>query len=276
MKRIVILTGAELRHEFFRKTLASWPGIHVLSSYCENQENDLRSQVVASREDRRLRVKHLNTRANSERLTFAETICIKTDTSNPIDLPRGTINSDQHVQSIIASCPDLVLAYGCSIIKKSLLSAFPDCFINVHLGLSPYYRGSGTNFWPLVNGEPEYVGATFMHIDSGIDTGDIIHQIRAEIVSGDTPSTIGNRLIKRMSLVAREIVVSFDTIVPMVQPLEPPDAKRYRSEDFTESSVTKLYENFKNGLVDRYLNEQVERCARVPILSNPSLDRDCS
>ena len=26
------------------------------------------------------------------------------------------------------------------------------------------------------------VGATFMHIDSGIDTGEIIHQIRADIL----------------------------------------------------------------------------------------------
>ena len=49
-------------------------------------------------------------------------------------------------------------------------------FLNVHLGLSPYYRGSGTNVWPLINTEPDMVGATLC-IDAGIDNGEIIHQI---------------------------------------------------------------------------------------------------
>ena len=248
----------------------------MLSSYCENQENDLRSQVEASREDQQFRVMHLNARAESERLNFEASVNTGTDNSNPIELTRGTINNDQYVVSIIDSRPDLLLAYGCSIIKEPLLSTFSGCFINVHLGLSPYYRGSGTNYWPLVNGEPEYVGATFMHIDSGIDTGEIIHQIRATIMHGDTPSNLGNRLIRKMTSVAEELVVGFDAIVPMAQPLEPPDARMYRSKDFSESSVIELYENFKNGLVDRYLNEQVERCARVPILSNPALERESS
>lgn len=268
----MILTGSELRHEFFRKTLAASPRIHVLSSYCETQESDLRSQVEASREDQHFRLMHLNARAESEILYFQESVNTGTDDSKSIELTQGTINSDQHVASIIDSDPDLLLAYGCSIIKEPLLSIYSGCFINVHLGLSPYYRGSGTNYWPLVNGEPEYVGATFMHIDRGIDTGEIIHQIRATIMHGDTPSNLGNRLIRKMTSVAEELIVSFDAIVPMVQPPEPPDARRYRSKDFSESSVTELYENFKNGLVDRYLNEQAERCARVPILSNPALE----
>ena len=276
MKRIVILTGSELRHEFFRKRLAASPRINVLRSYCETRENDLRSQVEASREDQHFRLRHLNARTESEMLYFQEPVNIGTDNSKPIELTQGTINSDRHVASIIDSDPDLLLAYGCSIIKEPLLSIFSGKFINVHLGLSPYYRGSGTNYWPLVNGEPEYVGVTFMHIDRGIDTGEIIHQIRATVMHGDTPSNLGNRLIRKMTLVAEELITSFDTIVSMVQPPEPPDARTYRSKDFSESSVIELYENFKNGLVDRYLNEQVERCARVPILSNPALERESS
>ena len=44
--------------------------------------------------------------------------------------------------------------------------------------MSPYYE-AWRNYWPLVNNEPECVGATFMKIDGGIDTGPILHQIRA-------------------------------------------------------------------------------------------------
>jgi len=270
----VILTGSELRHEFFRKTLAASPRINILNSYCETHENNLRSQVESSQENHHLRLRHLNARAESETLYFQESVNSGIDNSKPIALNHGAINSDRSVASIIDLNPDLLFAYGCSIIREPLLSTFSGRFVNVHLGLSPYYRGSGTNYWPLVNGAPEYVGATFMHIDQGIDTGEIIHQVRATAMPGDTPSNLGNRLIQKMTLVAEQLITSFDTIVPMTQPPEPPDARRYRSKDFSESSVAELYENFENGLVDRYLDEQVERCARVPILSNPALESE--
>src|SRR5690606_10372264 len=102
-----------------------------------------------------------------------------------------------------------------SLIREPLLSAFQGRFLNVHLGLSPYYRGSGTNFWPLVNGEPEFVGATFMHIDAGVDTGEVIHQIRARIFPGDTPHQIGNRLIADMARVYAALIRDFDRLERM-------------------------------------------------------------
>ncbi len=36
--KIVILTGSEIRHEYFRKKLASEKQISVLTSYCEGDE----------------------------------------------------------------------------------------------------------------------------------------------------------------------------------------------------------------------------------------------
>ena len=272
----MILTGSELRHKFFRNTLAASSQVNILSSYCESHETNLRRQVEASQENNELRLRHLKARAESEALYFQESVSTGIDNSKPIELNYGAINSDRYVASIINSNPDLLVSYGCSIIKEPLLSTFSGRFINIHLGLSPYYRGSGTNYWPLVNREPEYVGATFMHIDKGIDTGEIIHQVRAAVMPGDTPSDVGNRLIQKMTFVAEQLINSFDTIVSMTQPPEPPDARMYRSKDFSESSVTELYENFKNGLVDRYLGEQVERCARVPILSNPAIESESS
>jgi hypothetical protein len=47
--------------------------------------------------------------------------------------------------------PDLIISYGCSIIKRPLIEYFDKKFINIHLGLSPYYKEGGTNFWPFVN-----------------------------------------------------------------------------------------------------------------------------
>ena len=47
------------------------------------------------------------------------------------------------------AAPDVVLVFGTGLLKAPLIGAFPGRIINIHLGLSPYYRGAGTNFWPL-------------------------------------------------------------------------------------------------------------------------------
>ncbi|MDR9382125.1 MAG: formyltransferase family protein, partial [Natronomonas sp.] len=168
--------------------------------------------------------------------------------------------------------PDLLVAYGCSIVRGPLLSEFRGRFLNVHLGLSPYYRGTGTNFWPLVNGEPEYVGATFMYIDEGVDTGEIVHQIRARVYPDDTPHQVGNRLIADMTRTYIKIVRRFDALKPVDKPSEPEDSNYYRRDDYTTEATRKLYQNFGSGLVERYLEEREDRIRAVPIVSNPALD----
>ena len=47
---------------------------------------------------------------------------------------------------------------------------------NPHFSLLPAYKGMYTSALPLLNDEKD-AGVTLHHIDSGIDTGDIIDQI---------------------------------------------------------------------------------------------------
>ena len=82
--------------------------------------------------------------------------------------------------------------------------------MNIHLGLSPYYRGAGTNFWPLVNGEPEYCGATIHILDGGVDTGPVIAHVRPEIAAGDGPHDIGNKTIVAAAGALADAAVALD------------------------------------------------------------------
>ena len=184
----------------------------------------------------------------------------------------GAINDASTIAEIEASAPDLLVAYGCSLVKGSLLDTFKGRFLNVHLGLSPYYRGSGTNFWPLVGGRPEYVGATFMHIDPGVDTGEVIDQIRARVVAGDSPHSLGNRLIADMFDRYVQIIRRFDALQP-VEPFGDVGETRYfRQADFSAEAVRDLYRQFDDGLLDRYLDDQDSRDAAVPIRHNAALE----
>ena len=221
-------------------------------------------------EIRDLRSIHLERRKISEE-DFFKVFCERvTDHSNPLIIERGEIDSEEIVSKIIELNPDLLISYGCSIIRSSLLDVFKNRFINIHLGLSPYYRGSGTNFWPLVNNEFEFVGVTFMHIDRGIDTGEIIHQVRARIFDGDTPHQIGNRLIKDSFGVLESLVTNFEKVAKIPLSFFPSyNEKLYKNRDFTEDAVSRLYQNFENGAVWNDLTERSERCLKSPIFENP-------
>jgi methionyl-tRNA formyltransferase len=272
-KNIIILTGNELRHTYVRKALAVSPGIKVLRSYCEGKSITM-SHLVENREGpKTLQTQHLEARNRSEQDFFQPFVDLTDDRSNPTAIQGKEINEDHHIQDIIDLNPDVLIAYGCSLIKGRLLDHFKGRFLNVHLGLSPYYRGAGTNFWPLVNNEPEFVGATYMHIDAGIDTGEIIHQVRATVYPGDMPHQIGNRLIADIPFTYAALIREIDTLKPMPQPELNREEHYYRRKDFAEDNTAKLYENFKNGMIENYLINYEDRIANAPITEYPNLKR---
>lgn len=251
-KKIVILTGNEIRHEFFRKSLSNNPLIDVITTYCEGDEKSLQNRTDQNKNSSQLERLHVSARTQTEKDFFSSFIDNAGDQSNPRFISKGDINSSSVVEEIVNSRADLIVCYGSSLIKSELLEIYKGRFLNVHLGLSPYYRGSGTNVWPLINGEPDMVGVTFMYIDSGIDTGEIIHQIRADIYLGDSPHSIGNRLIRKMTDVYAELVVEFEQLIPVEQPVD--RGVLYFQKDFDQAACRRLYDNFSAGMIERYIN----------------------
>ena len=264
MRRVILITSDEVRHIFFSKFIASSNKYETVKTYVEShKKNDVSNE---------LKNEHLLLREQTERDFFDLFNNRINDSSNPKYIEKGQINSAKIVDEIIFLNPDLIISYGCSIIKSSLLLKFKGRFINIHLGLSPYYRGSGTNFFPFVNNEPEYVGATFMYIDEGIDTGEIIHQIRPTISLGDNIHHIGNRLIKEMAIVCEKLIINFNQL-KIIHSLSfnLQNEKYYRKKDFTEDTVKQMYLNFQNNMINEYLNNKLERDKKVPMIQNPIL-----
>ncbi len=271
IKKVIILTGNEHRHTFFRKFIAINRNIKVLSTYCEKSKGAFQ-KIINDREEDSLSKKHLKWRDESEKDFFEVFNKYTPDFSKPIEISKGEINNEKIVADIINKEPDLLIAYGSSIIKSRLLEVYKDRFINIHLGLSPYYRGSGTNFWPFVNDELQFVGTTFMFIDSGIDTGKIIHQIRAKMFEVDNIHTIGNRLIKDTAKVCANLITNFDEIVDLQYPeLNDFKERYYRKKDYTEDVVLKAYKNLKEGIIKKYLLNKGKIDKQFPIVQQPNL-----
>ena len=270
--KILIITGSGLRHTFFRKAIALDPSITVLKAYCEETTKNLQSTINYNNQDSDIQVTHLAQREQSEKDFFLPFISLTPNLSSSMYIPFGEVNKQNIYNEMIQLNPDLIVAYGCSLIKKRLIKAFEGKFLNVHLGLSPYYRGTATNFWPLVNNEPEYVGATFMYIDEGIDTGEIIHQIRPTIIPGDTPHQIGNRLISEMVLCYIKIINNIKKLKRFPYPNGNIKSKLYFRKQFSPESVHQLYNNFKHGMIDDYLINKQQRDKNVPIFKQAFMD----
>jgi len=61
--------------------------------------------------------------------------------------------------------------------------------------LLPKYRGCHTNFYQIYNGE-KFSGITLHKIDQGIDTGDIVDQLKFKISKNGTAFDNYNKLMK--------------------------------------------------------------------------------
>lgn len=246
----MILTGNETRHEFFRKRMALDERIEVLATYCEGVEKSLANRIASNTSSSKLESMHVKARTQAELDFFGIALDMMADLSNSNLIPKGAVNNKDIVEEIISINPDVLVCYGSSLIRSALLKVFEGRFLNVHLGLSPYYRGSGTNVWPLINGELDMVGATFMYIDEGIDTGKIIHQIRADVYLGDSPHSIGNRLISKMTETYCDIVARFENLSNEAQPSS--EGHLYFQKDFDSVACERLYQNLSTELIRNY------------------------
>jgi len=74
-----------------------------------------------------------------------------------------------------AMSADAYVVFGASYIKGPLIDELV-CrrAMNVHMGVSPWYRGSSTNFWAMYDKRPEFVGATIHLLSRGLDSGDML------------------------------------------------------------------------------------------------------
>lgn len=261
MKRILVIHKGELRHRALSNFL-SMSGFDV----CTLIEKSARLQENPTSVPDTLR-RHFNARnqAESDFFSLINSCQLALPSIHEIALLEGDANEQAAIDIANGFSPEYIVTFGCSILKEPWISTFRDQIIGIHLGLSPYYRGAGTNFFPFVNSELGAVGATLMRLDEGVDTGDVFHQIRARIVTGDTIHSIGNRLIQDLIINLAEILRLSPNLAAS-KPLPAVPGRVYRTRDFTDSTLKVASDNLRNGLIDAYLSNQDEENAKFPLV----------
>jgi len=261
--RVIVLTSTFRRHVFLANTVAASCDV---AGVWQEQKNFRPERYASGADDEEVIERHFFERDESEARYFAghEAVRLETGSVHRV-VSAGGCSEAVEVERMVAARPELVLVFGTGILKEPFLSTFEGRILNIHLGLSPYYRGAGTNFWPLVNREPEYVGATIHYLDAGIDTGPIVSHARPPMEVGDGPHDVGNKTViaaaEALLLAAAGHLSGTVRTVP-----QEGGGRFYQRKDFNADAVRTLYRNFETSMIPEYLAARDARDAALQLI----------
>jgi len=179
-----------------------------------------------------------------------------------ISVPPGRMNDPEIIERIRDINPDCIAVFGTGLIKEELL-AMDIKYINIHLGLSPWYRGTGGSFWPFYHNEPEYVGVTVFYLDLGIDSGPIIHQSLVDFEEGDW---IHEGSVKAILSGVRLQTQAIEELVNGTISSTPQDlsiGKSYLAKDFNIGVLNQVKQDWTKEKMKLYMSEQDQLKAKI-------------
>jgi len=115
--------------------------------------------------------------------------------------------------------PDIgvVVAYG-HILKPELLELPPRGMVNVHPSLLPGLRGAAPVEWSIIRGH-ETTGVSIMQLDTGMDSGPVLHQIPHRIGPDVTAGELSAHLAEMGAQALIETLAMLEQSDPPPQPV---------------------------------------------------------
>ncbi|WGI23278.1 formyltransferase family protein [Amylibacter sp. IMCC11727] len=164
---------------------------------------------------------------------------------NLIPLRSGDLNHMSKEQFGTALDADLYIVFGGSWIRGWLIDfLMSKRTVNIHMGMSPWYRGAACNFWACKDGNPQYVGATLHLLAKGLDTGGMLYHVRPE------PKLYSDSFEFTMASVRSAHEVIFEKIqdgsllsVPPVEQDKSKEIRYTRNSEFTDEIALDWLEN---------------------------------
>ena len=135
---------------------------------------------------------------------------------------------------------DVYVVCGSSYIKDELVDfLIKNKTLNIHMGVSPYYRGTDCNFWALFDDNPHIVGATIHLLSKGLDSGAILYHALSDIKNNSFEYTMSTVKSAFHSLAERIKNQSIFDIKPIIQNKE--KGIRYSKKDEFNEEIVKSF-----------------------------------
>ena len=251
MIRAVFIGGSHPRHRYYFDIMRRF--VSLQGAIIQGREGMIPEPPQGlERRDLENWRRHFEERDAVEKKIFGNPAPLTCETLN-----LENINTREAAEFIWHYQPNLVLVFGCGMIKKPLIDALPEDTINLHLGLSPRYRGAATLFWPFYFLEPNYAGCTFHRITREPDAGEIMHQCKPSLLKGDGVHNVSARAVVQA---ANDMAVLLNERSKGEQwkwKKQRNTGKCFLSTDFRAQHLRMIYDVYDNKISDKYLEGKI-------------------
>lgn len=254
--RILLICGDHPRHRFMLEPVKKkFNQITCIMMKRESLKNGLPT-IVNNPEEKKLLFKHFNLRYLKEKKVFGTSTVENIFLSkNLIKINKNQLNSPI-VLEILKKKFDACFVMGAGLFSKKTIKKLPKLTINIHLGLSPWYRGSATLFWPSYNLEPWKTGVTFHRIDNNIDSGPILHQSVPKLKKNIGVIDLSILAIIKAQKDFSKILNALKKNKKFIYKKQKHTGKTYFSTSFRACHLKVIYELFNDKVVNYFLNNK--------------------
>ncbi len=255
--KVVLICGSHQRH------------YHVASQLFNAQK--LAGIVIEKREefmpsppenlnklDRENFIKHFKKREESENRFFGETNIDEILKSVPyLETSYEKLNDQSTIDFVRNINADFLFSYGCHIISDEIINEYENRCFNIHGGISPWFKGNITLYWPFYLLKPNWAGMTIHRLAKRLDAGDILHHSVPALEMGDgvhdvackAVIKVGEDIVKILNLIENGKEIS---CIPQKS-----NGKLFTSNDWTPQHLRLVYNTFDDNIVDCFLNGDI-------------------
>jgi folate-dependent phosphoribosylglycinamide formyltransferase PurN len=251
--KLLVLCGSHPRHLFVAQQLITY-GVETLVIQMVREELIPSLPDGTGEQDAFNFNRHFIDRSNAETREFGldPLLSCKEKYINH-KISRDELNSDRVLRTVNDYNPDFCIIFGTDLIKLPLMSILPRNTFNLHLGLSPWFRGSATLFWPFVMLQPQYAGITIHRIVEKPDAGEIIHQACPLLNNSQGIHDVAVEAIKIFKNPVYKMFESFEQGKELAGIMPKSEGKIWRTSDFKMQHLRLIYNIYENKIVHEYL-----------------------
>lgn len=261
--RVLLLTGSHPRHLFLVNQLAE---LGVVAAHVMEIRETFVPQPPAHLEeiDRENFIRHFADRDEAEQRHFIGNDTVKVDLPT-LKVSLADLNSQQTIDWVASQSFDLAISYGVHMLSKELLEVMPEHSWNIHGGLSPWYKGNTTLFWPFFMLRPNWAGMTVHRLSARLDAGDIVHHSVPTLAYSDGLHDVACKAVRRVA----EDLVHIIQEIPLDKIQYTPqkgNGKLWVGTDWMPQHLRFVYNMYNNDIVDQFLDGKLPKLD-PPIIS---------
>jgi methionyl-tRNA formyltransferase len=251
--KLILFSGTHPRHLFINQELLKHFD-ETLVVLMEREELLPKPDAKLLSHDKELFIKHFRNRYVVETNTYGNLDAQKVYAGcQTINVKPNELNTDDIAAAVRKFNADFCFIFGTGLILDPVINELPEDKINMHLGLSPWYKGGATLYWPFYHLQPQFCGVTFHQITKEADAGEIIHQCVPNLEKADKIHDVGAKCLLKAQQDLPQIIIHWKENRKFKGKIQKTFGRNWRTVDFHASQLRVIYDLFNDNIVDEYL-----------------------